>query len=64
MPPAVNRWGGVGEGWRGAAEGEPSGPVISPSESEERGVAPPHSELSRGPVTGTYTTATASTSIR
>ena len=28
------RWGGVGEAWRGAAEGEPSGPMISPSESE------------------------------
>ena len=36
-----DRWGGVGEGWRGAAEGEPSGPVISPSESEERRTLPP-----------------------
>ena len=36
-----HRWGGVGEAWRGAAEGEPSGPVISPSESEERRTLPP-----------------------
>jgi len=36
-----DRWGGVGEGWRGAAEGEPSGPVISLSVSEERRTLPP-----------------------
>jgi len=36
-----NRWGGVGEAGRGAAEGEPSGPVISPSVSEERRSLPP-----------------------
>ena len=41
MAAAGARWGGVGEAWRGAAEGEPSGPVISPSVSEERRSLPP-----------------------